>query len=182
LGLKLDYIRKQIEHEREGALEELGALKKTVQANIQDVRRTIFALRPVELEKLGFGPAMRKYIREFSEQAGLAVEFDVAGDEKYLPAFLEPVFFRLVQEGLNNIAKHANANHAWIELLIEPDQKALLNIRDDGIGFDTQAMRLTDGSNMGLRQMRERVSMLGGQFDIESTPVQGTILRAEIPL
>ncbi|MBN1219331.1 MAG: GAF domain-containing protein [Anaerolineae bacterium] len=182
LGLKLDYIRKQIENDREGALDELCALKKTVQANIHDVRRTIFALRPVELEKLGFGPALRKFTREFGEQAGLTVELEVKGDEKDLPAFLEPVFFRLVQEGLNNIAKHASASQAWIELEIEPGQKAQLIIRDNGIGFDTQAMRLTDGAKMGLRQMSERVTTLGGQFSINSTPVQGTILHAEIPL
>jgi len=160
----------------------LCALKKTVQANIDDVRRTIFSLRPMELDKLGFAPAVRKYTQEFGEQTRLKVNLEIKGDEGALPPTLEPIFFRLVQEGLNNIAKHARANHAWIALAINPNQISHLTIRDDGIGFNPDTLWLNGASKMGLRQMRERVLMLGGQFDVESTPMQGTMLCAEIPL
>ncbi len=182
LGLKLDYIRKQVNHDPEGAISELHALKNTVQANIHDVRRAIFALRPVDLEELGFGPAVRKYAEEFGEQVGLHVALNVQGDEEALPAALEPVFFRLVQEGLNNIAKHANARHAWIKLDTCPGQMGRVTIRDDGVGFDPHTLSSTDRGKMGLRQMHERVARVGGSFSIESVPTQGTILRAEIPL
>jgi signal transduction histidine kinase len=184
VGLKLDYLCKKIKGacDLEDVSSELCALKKTVQANIDDVRRTIFSLRPVELDKLGFGPAVRKYAHEFGEQTRLEVTLEIEGNEKALPTALEPIFFRLVQEGLNNIAKHAKANHAWIELAIAPNQAGQLIIRDDGIGFNSETLAPGDSTRMGLRQMRERITMLGGQFNIESTPMQGTTLWAEIPL
>jgi two-component system sensor histidine kinase DegS len=160
---------------------ELCALKQTVQANIDDVRRTIFSLRPVELDKLGFGPAVRKYTEGFGEQAKLDVVLSIEGDENALPNALEPIFFRLVQEGLNNVAKHANANQAWIELAISPNQTGHLKIRDNGTGFNTETLSLANSTRMGLRQMRERVIMLDGHFEVESTPMQGTTLYAEIP-
>ncbi len=182
LGLKLDYIRKRVNSDPEGAISELRALKNTVQANIQDVRRTIFALRPVDLEGLGFLPALRKYACEFGEQVGLEVTLSVNGHEGALPPSLEPIFFRLVQEGLNNIAKHAHAREAWVELEIDPGQSGRLTIRDDGFGFDPRALPPTNRGRMGLRQMRERVASLGGRFSLKSEPSQGTTLRAEIPL
>ena len=184
VGLKLDYLCKKIKCtcDPDDVGSELCALKKTVQANIEDVRRTIFSLRPVELDKLGFGPAIRKYTQEFGEQARLNVSFDIRGDESALPAVLEPIFFRLVQEGLNNIAKHAQANHAWIDLTILPRQTGHLTIRDDGIGFNPDTLSPENSARMGLRQMRERVAMLGGQFQVESRPMEGTKLLAEIPL
>jgi PAS domain S-box-containing protein len=182
LGLKLDYIRKQVDRDPGSAISELRALKNTVQANIHDVRRTIFALRPVDLEGLGFRPAVLKYAREFGEQVGLDVRLNIQGDEGALPAALEPVFFRLVQEGLNNIAKHANARHAQIELDLTSEKVGRLSICDDGFGFDPDSVHSVDPSKMGLRQMRERVTVLGGKFIVESAPTQGTTLRAEIPL
>jgi PAS domain S-box-containing protein len=182
LGLKLDYIRKQVNRDPIGAVSELRALKNTVQANIHDVRRTIFALRPVDLEGLGFGPAVRKYASEFGVQAGLDVKLSMRGEEGALPATLEPVFFRLVQEGLNNIAKHASARNAAIELDLDSGQVGRLTIRDDGVGFDPHSAPSSDRGKMGLRQMHERVVKLGGRFSVHSGPMQGTTLHAEIPL
>jgi len=184
VGLKLDYLCKKIKStcDPEEMSSELCALKKTVQTNINDVRRTIFSLRPVELDKLGFGPAVRKYTEGFGEQTRLAVTLTIEGDETALPTALEPVFFRLVQEGLNNVAKHARANQAWVKLAISPNQTGYLKIRDDGTGFNAKTLSLEDSTRMGLRQMHERVTMLGGRFEIESTPMHGTTLYAEIPL
>jgi len=182
LGLKLDFIRKQVPQDPERAVQELRALRETVQANIQDVRRTIFALRPVDLEGMGFGPAVRQYVDEFGEQAGLDAKLTVQGDVSRLTAALEPVFFRLVQEGLNNIAKHAHARQAWIELDLRSNQIGRLTIRDDGIGFDPSAVPTHASSKMGLRQMHERVVKMGGEFNMESAPGTGTSLVAVIPL
>jgi signal transduction histidine kinase len=183
LSLKLDILRKQVNFAPPNVMiDELSTLKKTVQANIDDVRRTIFALRPIELETLGFGPALRKYIREFGEQVGLAISLKVRGDESALPAALGPVLFRFAQEGLTNIAKHAQARHAWLELNIHPKRTVRLTIQDDGIGFDPQIQSTPNSHKMGLRQMRERITNLEGQLKLESAPAQGVILRLEIPL
>jgi PAS domain S-box-containing protein len=183
LGLKLDYIRKQVTTAPANVIiGELSTLKKTVQANIDDVRRTIFSLRPVELEALGFGPALKKYIREFEEQVGLEVSLKVKGEAAALPPTIEPVLFRLVQEGLTNIAKHAQARSAWLELAIQPGRTVCLTIKDDGVGFDPHVQPTMNSHKIGLRQMGERVTELEGQFKVESAPGQGVRLRLEIPL
>jgi signal transduction histidine kinase len=182
LGLKLDYLRKRIDQGPDGIADELHTLKKTVQANIQDVRRTIFSLRPVELDKLGFGPAVEKFVTEFGEQTRLEVALTMDIGELELPPLLEPTFFRLIQEGLNNVAKHAQAKHIRLDLFARMHDAARLTIRDDGIGFDVNSINTNNSAHMGLRQMRERVQALNGQFTIASTPLEGTVLQAEIPL
>jgi len=183
LGLKLDYIRKQVNHAPDNAIDELAALKQNIQANIQEVRRTIFALRPVALEELGFLPAMQKYVREFGEQVGLETNLTISGNVNALPEALEPVFFRLVQEGLTNIAKHAQAQHVWIEFTVHPGQNSQLSIRDNGIGFDLQLLAQAGSrGKIGLRQMQERITRLNGHFNVESSVGRGTTLQVEIPL
>lgn len=183
VGLKLDYLCKQVKGSCDSDTlgSELHALKKTVQANINEVRRTIFALRPVEINELGFGPAIHKYVTEFGEQANIDVKIAIKGDAGNLSSAVEPIFFRLIQEGLNNIAKHANAKNTRIEIDISDPQFGQLTITDDGIGFDPNALPNGNGVKMGLFQMRQRVTMLGGQFSIESSPLNGTTLKAEIP-
>ena len=181
LGLKLDYIRNQVQSEPEQAICELAALEQTVQTNIQEVRRAIFALRPLDLEELDFVPAIRQYLYDFGEQASLTMHLDIADESETLPAELEPIFFRLVQEGLTNIAKHAQARQVWVKLTIQPGQLACLTIQDDGLGFNPQALP-TSGSNMGLRQMRERVAQFNGHFEVRSEPYRGTDLYIELPL
>lgn len=180
MALKLDYIRKTLGQDSEVAARELQALKRTVQSNILDVRRTIFALRPVDLMNLGLVPALRKYVTEFGEQNQLSVELQVQGDARAIPAELEPAFFRLVQEGLNNVAKHARARRANIRLTVDQGL-GRLTIEDDGVGFDPREAEARDG-HLGLRQMQERVSSLGGAFQVRSSPGEGTTLFAEIPL
>lgn len=181
LGLKLDFIRKRVHDAPETAVEELKALKHTVQANIQDVRRTIFALRPIDLAGMGFEPALRKYASEFSEQTGLAVTLETERIDDIPPA-LEPVFFRLIQEALNNVSKHAKAQHAQITLAVGADRIGRLSVYDDGIGFDYQSLPAANSGQMGLQQMQERVTQLYGRFELESNPRVGTVLRIEIPL
>jgi signal transduction histidine kinase len=182
LGLKLDFIRKQVMRDPDGVVNELLTLKRITQSSIQDVRRTIFALRPVDLERLGFEPAMQQYTREFGEHMGLNVLLHVRGDTAKLSTALELAFFRLIQEGLNNIAKHAHAHTVWIDLDINPGGSGQLTIRDDGMGFELEALPTSGSGKMGLHQMRERVIKLGGSFRIESSADAGTLLCADIPL
>lgn len=182
LGLKLDFIRKQVTRDPESVLNELLTLKRITQASIQDVRRTIFALRPVDLERLGFEAAIQQYTREFGEHMGLNVVLELRGDADELTTGLELAFFRLIQEGLNNIAKHAHAHTVWIDLSIVPRRYGRLTIRDNGIGFDPDALPASGSGKMGLHQMRERVVTLGGSFHIESIAGEGTTLCADLPL
>ena len=181
LGLKIDYLTKQVRKDPEGTFQELSALKKTVQTNIQDVRRTIFALRPVDLDT-GFDRAIRTYVREFGEQTGITIHFEVIGPEDRLTRSLESIAFRLIQEGLNNIAKHARCQHARVKLSMEASHVLRLEISDDGIGFDESTVATKRGTQFGLSQMRQRVTAAGGTLRIHSVPAEGTSLLAEIPL
>jgi PAS domain S-box-containing protein len=181
LGLKIDFLAKQVLQNPETTHQELRALKKTVQASIQEIRRTIFALRPVDLDA-GFDIATRTYVREFGEQAGLQIDYSFDGNEDDLPRVLEPVLFRLVQEALNNVAKHAGSNRAWVDLTIHPAQAAILEIRDNGIGFNADRLPTANGAKLGLSQMHQRVAAAGGTFSVNSVPTQGTTLHAEIPI
>lgn len=182
MGLKLELIRKQARSAPEMVEQEAESLRRTVQANINDVRRTIFALRPVDLIGLGFVPALQKYVSEFAEQTRLEIALTVEGATEQIAQILEPQIFRLVQEGLNNIAKHAQARQAEVSLRVTPDRQLHLSIRDDGAGFDTALLTTAAEGRMGLRQMQERVSTLGGHFALHSAPGQGTRLEATIPL
>ncbi len=181
LGLKLDFLRRQLRRDPAGVAQELKALKQTVQAQIQEVRRTIFALRPVDLEGLGFRQAVEKYVAEFGEQMGLEICLRVDGDLGVLSPLVEPQLFRVLQEALNNVAKHARARHVEVCFRMEPGGWLELTVADDGIGFPAPADPTPNGK-IGLRQMRERVQALQGQMTLESRPGAGTTLQVRIPV
>jgi nitrate/nitrite-specific signal transduction histidine kinase len=174
------------------AIEELA---EQTQANIQDIRRLIYDLRPAALDELGLVPALREYVTRYQEEQGLEVALalpalpvpsvaegsPVEGPEggERLPAPLETALFRVVQEALANVAKHAQARR--VEVAMTCDQRGVtLHIADDGRGFDPKAPR--PGTHLGLWSMRERVEQLGGRFEIECAPGAGTRVRAIIPL
>jgi PAS domain S-box-containing protein len=161
---------------------ELDNLRKLLDDNIREVRRSIFALRPVALEELGFYPALNQFIEEFGEQNQLHIDLRITGPQERLPAFLEPVLFRIVQESLNNAGKHAQAQMIWIALDLESPDAVKLSVRDDGVGFDSaildQAVRR---GHLGLKQMRERVENLNGTFEIHSQMGSGTEICVALP-
>jgi len=176
VALKTDVLRQQLAN-NETAVTELRDMGQKVRQVIRDVRRTIFALRPLDWPPGGFIPALRQFIGGFTEQTGWQTA--VTLDESIpLPPRLEPVIFRLVQESLNNIAKHAEASQVWITLARE-NGRIHLTIRDDGKGFTPPA---ANGSGLGMHQMADRVTAVGGQFHLESQPGQGTTITAEIPV
>ena len=183
MGLKLDFIRKQVPRDPTLAEQELRALKQTIQTNIRNVRRTIFALRPIDLEGLGFPAAVEKYAREFGEQTALSVALTWEGDLDRLPSALEPQLFRILQEALNNVAKHAQARTVQITMVVDDGGHIRLTVQDDGIGFDPASVQAAVGEGrMGLRQMEERVQALGGVLRVESEPGRGATVHVEISL
>jgi PAS domain S-box-containing protein len=162
---------------------ELDSLQELLSQNIREVRRSIFALRPVALDEMGFYPTLQQFIGEFGEQNQLYVDLHVAGPQERLPAFLEPVLFRIIQEALNNVGKHAQASGVWIELNLESPEAVALRVRDDGVGFDPAILdQLFQRGHLGLKQMRERVENLKGAFDLHSQPGSGTEIHVVLPL
>jgi signal transduction histidine kinase len=180
MALKADMTRRQIAQKPEWAATELKEIGKMARRVIREVRRTIFALRPLNWSVSNFVPTLTRFVEEFAEQIGWQMVVDIEDLDSKIPSRLEPTIFRLVQESLNNAAKHAEASHVWLSLQrLESDAILKLLIRDDGIGFDPKEVT---NSGLGLNQMRERVTAVGGTLQVDSEPGEGTIVIAEIPI
>ena len=150
---------------------------------LQQVRRLALALRPSMLDDLGLLPALRWMAGQTAERSGFTVEFDTAMPEVRLAPEIETACFRIVQESLTNIARHAQAQRVEIALHRTGDA-LMLSVQDDGCGFDLAAMRgrAVAGGSIGVLGMQERAELIGGQLDIESTPGQGSTVRLRCPL
>ena len=187
LNIRLRTARKLMERDQHLTAEEIEELAELAQANIQDIRRLIYDLRPAALDELGLVPALREYVARYQEEHGLEVALalpalspveGLEGGER-LPAPLETALFRVVQEALNNVAKHAQARR--VEIVMTRDGRGVtLHVADDGRGFDPEAPQ--SETHLGLWSMRERVERLGGRFEVESAPGAGTTVRAIILL
>jgi len=180
-SLKLDLVARLLGVEAGEAATELETVRKTLRENIKELRRSIFALRPIDLERLGFVATLRKYAAEFAEQHGLPVEVD-SPDELPVGQTTEGTLFRIVQEAMNNVAKHAQASKATISIALE-EGSVRLSVRDDGRGFErssTEEAPFLSGG-IGIRAIQERVAARGGVFAIRSRPGEGTHLEVKLP-
>jgi signal transduction histidine kinase len=133
------------------------------------------------LDDLGLEAALEKYVKEYQRRYGLEVDYAARGlGRKRMPSAVEIAVYRIIQEGLTNVARHANA--ASVSILVEQTRdRARLIIEDDGRGFEPARID-NSGDSLGLFGMKERAELLGGRFDVESRPGAGTCLRVEIPL
>jgi PAS domain S-box-containing protein len=161
----------------------LDEMKAVLQTSIHSVRSLAYGLRPPELDRWGLAKTLHEYCRELSERSGLAIDFSSAGfGNLTLSPDAQINLFRIVQEALRNVRKHAKAKRAKVRL-VGSFPKIILRIEDDGSGFDVERT-LADsvaGKRMGLRSMSERAGLLGGTLTIRSSAGRGTRLRAEIP-
>ncbi len=160
------------------ATENLKDLRKLTREAMFDMRLLIYELHPPALEKEGLVAALRARLSAVEERAGLPTRISVEG-ERRLPLAIEEELYRVAQEGLNNVVKHARSQNVFIHLQYD-EHAVCLTLEDDGIGFDAD-MASRDGG-IGLRGMQERVHRMGGQLSIESAPGRGTRLRAMIPI
>src|SRR5215471_4928501 len=156
----------------------LAELREHVVSALQDVRRLAVELRPAVLDDLGLVPALERLTDAFAEQSDVRIDFHSALGEKRLPSEVETTLYRVVQESLTNIVKHANAHHVSVSVARRESGVAAV-IEDDGAGFDPRAVR-EDG--VGLLGMRERLALVDGRLEIESRPGAGTTIVAEVPL
>jgi PAS domain S-box-containing protein len=149
---------------------------------LQQVRDLSLDLRPLVLDDLGLVAALRWYVDREAQRAGLTAEFIAEELEKRLSPELETACFRIAQEALTNVARHAKATHVRVELSQRGEELHLV-IRDDGIGFDAEAMGgAVSALRLGLMGMRERALIVGGRIEFVSAPGQGTEVHARFPL
>jgi len=179
MALKLDLAEHLLQTDLGRATEELKQVKEALRGQIREVRRSIFALRPIDLERYGFLESVRRYATAFAEQAGFRVRLS-RPEKLELSQASELVFFRVLQEALANAAKHGRPGLVQIKLSSLGERGGVLEISDNGRGF--KAGVSTGGmGGFGLTQMRERVEARGGRFVVESVEDQGTTVRAELP-
>jgi two-component system sensor histidine kinase DegS len=179
--LRTEIVEKMLKNERIlEAQMELHELKEMVRYSLADVRRIIFDLRPMALDDLGLVPTLQKYIQTFEERTKLTVDLVVFGKEQQLDSATKAALFRLVQECLNNVAKHAKAR--FVQVKLEFQQKGLvLIVKDDGVGFRMEEKK-ESGNSFGILGMKERAQLLEGTMEINSAPMQGTKVMFQIPL
>ncbi len=150
---------------------------------IQQVRNLSVELRPSLLDDLGLIPALRWHLDRYTQRTGTAVHFTADPATGRPPPEIETVCFRVTQEALTNVARHAQARQVWVDLRQSSDELRL-TIRDDGQGFDVRAARsrAARGGSFGLLGMEERVLLIGGKIEIDSEPGRGTEIRVSFPL
>ena len=161
--------------------ERLARLRGIAEGTLAELRRMIYDLRPTILDDLGLAAAVRWYVKENVEPQGLHVTMSITGADERLPHHIETAVFRIVQEALTNILKHAQAHRAGIEIAVTP-QDVRAAITDDGRGFDLSHVTTRREGGMGLLGMRERAELLGGTLRMESREGGGTRVEAVIPV
>jgi signal transduction histidine kinase len=147
------------------------------------VRAISLNLRPPLLDELGLVTALRGFLEGQAQQSGLAIQFDADGVDQKLASELQVGAYRIVQECLTNIARHAAATKVDVRIAAEGEH-LLVDVRDDGRGFDVTATleAAAGGRHLGLLGMQERITVLGGQVEFDSTTGKGTRISARLPL
>ncbi|MBI5563478.1 MAG: response regulator [Chloroflexi bacterium] len=161
----------------------LAEAKSLVDQTLEQIRELSFRLRPAMLDDLGLAPALQWYIRQYAQRVNLDVRLDISNLEERLPAHVETALYRIFQEALTNVSRHAQASTVQLRLH-RSGATVIAHIEDNGRGFDVQ--HVFNGSlpkqGIGLLGMRERVTLLGGAFSLYSEPGHGTQVSIEIPL
>jgi two-component system sensor histidine kinase DegS len=176
-------ILERLVHKPEAILAELQDFKNSVRNALDETRQLIFDLRPMTLDDLGLVPTLRKYIKEFGDKHGMTVRFNVVGEERRLPGNIEGTLFRIIQEALTNVQKHAGATSGEVTLNLSKE-RILALVRDDGQGFDIPKIEagLARNRNLGLISMRERAELERGSLELKSHPGKGTEIKVEFKL
>lgn len=177
--LQVEYCQKLLDVDPEKIKYELEVLKDIARSNLENIRKIIFALRPMDLDDLGLVPAVKRFISEFEKTCKISVDFKFIGGERRYASALEVAVFRIVQEALNNVAKHSGASRVEVVLETQPNAVAAV-VRDNGSGFILEEVQ--GESSFGIRGMKERAALLKGDIHISSTPGQGTEVFVNFPV
>lgn len=164
------------------AEDKLSTAQQVLDEMEKEIRRAIYDLHPPILDAVGLAPALQRYMVNFQRLSGIACELSVSGTPYRLPSATEIAVFRMAEEALQNIAAHANANSARVEIDYAFDNLCV-SVQDNGAGFDYAGwMQGHGGTHLGLLGMRERIQNIGGTLQVWSEPGQGTRLTFQLPI
>jgi signal transduction histidine kinase len=165
----------------QGADEVLEGVEKGLGEETRVLRHLMSALRPPVLDNRGLADALEEHVQRFEQEHAVAVDVHLGFDGR-LAQELETILYRITQESLNNVAKHARASHVSVTVDRLDDGTARLRVHDDGVGFEAgDAARLLREGHFGLAGMRERASLVGGSLEVRSVPGQGATVEARLP-
>ena len=185
----LEFAQRMLDKQPQIAQREIRRARETLLESLNDLRHAISTLLPVQLEQANFDEAVRALLDDFSKhEPAIALRYEAA-QPKHLPPSLEVPVFRLLQESLNNVRKHARASQVSVQVQSLPGL-LVAQVSDDGAGFDLEQARRDSrvmagngaSANFGLRSMQERVEQAGGVLDIVSKPGAGTTVKVHFPL
>jgi two-component system sensor histidine kinase UhpB len=168
-------------HTPDEAQQRVQELRELTAQALENVRRVAVDLRPTILDDLGLAPALEWRVDEFNQDKTAHATMEVRGLEARLPREVELIFYRIGQEALSNVARHAEAKQVQVRLCQEAGTLTL-EVTDDGRGFDPAQVHIQVGGRLGLLGMRERMAMIRGELMIDSEPGRGTHIMARAPL
>lgn len=178
--LRTEIAERLMSHQQEElARQELKDLKKMVRRSLADVRQIIFDLRPMALDDLGLIPTLRKFIPEIAKRENIEIELVLNGIERRLASGMEVAIFRMFQEILTNVIKHAKATLA-IANIEYADKYLRVSVQDNGVGFIEEEV-IKNKNHFGLMGMKERIELLEGELEIQSEIDKGTTVTFTIP-
>lgn len=183
LVLSLDAIADTLPAKYKSTKGKLDIVKERAIETIGGIRNLALDLRPSALDDLGLSMAIDWYAKDYLGKRGLDVSIEVVGPKTKLPSYTETMLFRIIQEALNNVVRHAEATEVKVRLEFG-ESMVLVQVKDNGKGFDVESALSKEGvqRNLGLHGMAERATLLGGSLAIVSQPEQGTCVRVEMPI
>ena len=176
---KAEYASKVIDQSPEKAKREISNMQEDVRTTLNDIRRIIYDLMPMSLDDLGLIPTVKKMVSTINESTKIKVDINAHQESVVINPLVNLMAFRVVQESFNNILKHAKCKHAKIDIHLD-NEVLRITIEDDGKGFDVDAT-IKNASGYGLYNMRERIDIVNGIFQISSVKNKGTHIKVSIP-
>ncbi len=179
--MRLQFIEQMYGRQPDEVGPEFARLRAALQAGVNDVRRFMFNLRPASLSDAGLLPTLKQYVEDYREQFDVPVELNLP-ENVVLSANQELVAFRIIQEALQNIHKHAEASRVEVNLQRRPNGPLTVTVHDDGRGFNPKSVRENSPNSTGLIGMRERAATVGATLKVESKPGIGTTITLVMPM
>jgi two-component system sensor histidine kinase DegS len=183
LSYKLDLCREFLTLDPARCEHTLRETQDVLKSAIEEARQVVFNLKPLHFERLDLHTALKHYVKTYAKQYQILTSFSLRGSERALSAKTKIFLFRIIQEALSNVQKHAGASRVHVRVAIE-SSRLTATVQDDGRGFDLQEVSANPEkwASMGLKGMTERARFLGGRARIETNVGQGTTISVEIPM
>jgi signal transduction histidine kinase len=182
INVRLASLKTEAMADTKGLQKKITSTQRLVEKSVDIVHRFARELRPTVLDDLGLIPALLAFMKSFTKRTGVRTHLTAFAALEQLDSTRRTVLFRVVQEALTNVARHAQASRVEVSIQKLPG-RIRMKIKDDGKSFQVQRVLQAKGNkHLGLLGMRERLEMIGGNFGVESAPGKGTIVQAQIPL